>query len=436
MSDSPTFDRSVPVVLLKVGRYPFANGLLGAIRSLGQVGVPVWALCDDAWVPYRFSRYLTHPVVRLISPETPTEVIADFLNHLGQQTASRPILLATDDEAACIISESRADLCDTFRLPVGDPGLARRLSSKTSLSELCAEHRVPTPTVFRPSNRTELVDLAANSTFPLIAKSSDAFGRLSSPLARPTQILSTPDELLELTQNWTGPMGVVFQEYIPAQNGQDWIFSGYFDESTAPLVALTARKYRSWPPLNGPASAARSEPNEAVRKASIAFAASVGYHGPVDMDWRLDPRDGQYKLVDCNPRLGAAFAVMRTTEGMDIVRAAHLHLTGRKVPRGDQAGGRKLIVENADLLARTLGRRDQQALPHTRDHRLYAWFDPADINPFPAMVVRQAAKWIGSALHFSVVRVRDRVTPMIGHVRRRTTTSRSARSRLRSRSDS
>ena len=71
----------------------------------------------------------------------------------------------------------------------------------------------------------------------------------------------------------------------------------------------------------------------------------------MDLDYRLDLRDGQYKLLDFNPRVGAQFRLFEDDAGMDVVRALHLDLTGRPVPRGRPIEGRAFMVETGDLLS-------------------------------------------------------------------------------------
>ena len=44
---SPTLDPDLPVLLVRVGHYPIHHGTVGVIRTLGRVGVPVYAVIED-----------------------------------------------------------------------------------------------------------------------------------------------------------------------------------------------------------------------------------------------------------------------------------------------------------------------------------------------------------------------------------------------------
>ena len=138
------------------------------------------------------------------------------------------------------------------------------------------------------------------------------------------------------------------------------------------------------------------------------FCTQLGYRGVGDLDWRLDLRDGQYRLVDFNPRAGNQFRQFETDSGVDVVRALHLDMTGRPVPQGDEVMGKRLVVEHVDVPARVAyrlrgraadgGRPDQPPASRTE----YAWLAADDPLPFLVMVphalrsaVAEAAKVLG-----------------------------------------
>jgi D-aspartate ligase len=71
----------------------------------------------------------------------------------------------------------------------------------------------------------------------------------------------------------------------------------------------------------------------------------------MDIDYRFDKRDGKYKLVDFNPRVGLNFRIFDDHAGINVVRALHLDLTGRSIRRTPMVEGRLLIVESMDPVA-------------------------------------------------------------------------------------
>ena len=191
----------------------------------------------------------------------------------------------------------------------------------------------------------------------MVAKVADAGHRGELPELGASTPLRSAQELLEAAATWSNPGAVMLQEYIPEEVAEDWIFHGYFNARSECLVGFTGVKYRSWPPYFGATSYARVVANPELAAESVEFLRRVGYCGIVDMDWRLDRRDGRYRLLDCNPRIGAQFRLFETSAGIDVVRAQHLDLTGREVPQAPQIDGRGFFVENRDLPALLTYRR-------------------------------------------------------------------------------
>jgi predicted ATP-grasp superfamily ATP-dependent carboligase len=71
---------------------------------------------------------------------------------------------------------------------------------------------------------------------------------------------------------------------------------------------------------------------------------TVGYRGPLDLGYRFDARDGRYKLLDVNPRMGPTSRLFVAGNGLDTVLALYLDLTGQRVPAAQVPEGRKWIA--------------------------------------------------------------------------------------------
>jgi D-aspartate ligase len=387
------FDSSVPVLVLKIGRYPLSHGILGAIRSLGRAGVPVYAVSEDRFVPYAFSRFLTGQVLLPTTGREDAAVLLQALSRIAQRLGSKTILLPTDDEAAVFVAEHAATLGANFVLSTIEPGLPRMLASKRGLSRLCGQHNVPIPATHFARSVDEVLTYAHTARFPIVIKNSEPWVRITVPAVKATTIVESQEALASLASTWTSDPQVILQEYIPKACAEDWIFHAYFDTTSNPLVAFTGFKQQSWPPYAGVTTAAIALPNADLANTATAFCRAIRYRGVADMDWRLDHRDGRYKLLDFNPRIGANFRLFVSESGIDVVRAQHLDLTGRSVPTAPQVFGRRLIVENlylASRLARGMDQTAKRAHPHGRIE--FAWFAADDPLPFFVMALRFAGQ--------------------------------------------
>jgi hypothetical protein len=61
---SADFDTTVPVLLFRANSYVIEHGTLGVVRSLGRLGIPVYAMVEHRFSPIVASRYLAGSFVK------------------------------------------------------------------------------------------------------------------------------------------------------------------------------------------------------------------------------------------------------------------------------------------------------------------------------------------------------------------------------------
>lgn len=407
---SPAVDRSIPVVIAKIGRYPLHHGTVAAVRSLGRLGIPVHAVTEGRLAPTALSRYLAERITWPTSgEEEPEELIAGLLR-IGERVGRRSVLLVTDDRAAVLVAEHRTELEAVFRLPAVDRDLPGRLAGKQALYDLCKEHGVPAPRSEFPRTATQLGDAVRALGLPVVVKNSRVWNRGDHTALKSTTILRTAADVEALAARLAErDCGLLVQEYLPHDPREkseppDWFTHFYCDGQSRAQVMFTGVKIRSWPPGAGVTARGVSVSHPRLAATAADLCRAVGYRGIGDLDWRFDQRDGLFKLVDFNPRLGAQFQLFRTTAGVDVVRALHLDLSQRRIPAGRQVDARELVVEHLDAGAALLERlgaapstrtaaqasRRSGALP-ARRRREPAWFAWDDPLPFAAATVRFVA---------------------------------------------
>ena len=145
---------------------------------------------------------------------------------------------------------------------------------------------------------------------------------------------------------------------------------------------------------------------EAIEKTTREFMKAIGYQGILDIGYRYDSRDGLYKLLDVNPRIGCTFRLFVADNGMDVARALYLDLTGQPVAPAAAREGRKWIVEDLDALSSLRYVLDRkltlkQWITSFRGIQETAFLALDDPLPFLAMCLirgKQMLKWIGAKL--------------------------------------
>ena len=339
------------VVILRAGHH----GGLGIVRSLGRLGIPVY--CVDAhWEPAFSSRYCRGRFVLDTDNGRPKESVEGLLE-IGCKLEGRPILIATTDRGAMWVAEHADALHEGFSFPYQDAALVRRLCDKGRMQELARLNGVPTAQGTVPQSKEDLEKFLEAARFPVMVKAIDA-DRLRRRAGGTKFVIHTPRELLDLyakAKDREEP-NLLIQEFIP---GDDWMFDGYFDKNSQCIFGVTGKKIRRFPVNTGVTSLGVCHRNDTVEKTTIEFMKAIGYHGILDVGYRYDRRDGQYKVLDVNPRIGCTFRLFTATNGMDVSRALYLDMTGQSVAPSRAAEGRKWIVEDFDLFSALRSGRDR-----------------------------------------------------------------------------
>jgi D-aspartate ligase len=395
-------DASTPAVVLKFDPNVMHHGGLGVIRSLGRAGVPVYGVHEGPWAPAACSRYLSGRCFWRPRPEDSDRVIAGLLR-LAEHIGRPSVLFTTDDAGAIFLAEHGADLRNWYLFPEPPADLPRRVAGKYSLYQLCLQYGVPSPRTLRPDSAAEAREFASAAGYPLIAKLTTPWAK--SHGLRSTSVVTGQHELGDAYERCRQEgAGLMLQEFIPGLPGHDWFFHGYCDAASSCRPAFTGIKERSYPADAGLTSLGRSAPNARLAAEVTGLLARLGYRGLLDLDIRLDPRDGEYNLLDFNPRLGAQFRVFRDTAGTDVALAAYLDLTGQEIPPGEQVSGRGFLVENYDPISALAHWRRGELSPRAwlaslRTVDETAWFAHDDLLPFGLMCLRMG--WRAASRPFS-----------------------------------
>lgn len=401
---------STPVVVLR-----FHHGSLGIARTLGRWGVDVYGVDSDLDGPAFSSRYVKDAFRWDFGSETPERSVA-FLIGLADRIGGRPLLIPTSDNTAELVQDHAAVLGERFLFPRVDPDLVRGLSNKRELYYLAKRLDIPTPETDFPQNRADAERFARQVRYPVLLKAADGL-RLEARTGVKMVIVHSPAQLLEQYDRLEDPAdpNLMIQEYIPGGDDTIWMFEGYFDRDSECVAGFTGKKIRQHPVHRGATSLGVLIPNPAVDATTRRFMKAIGYRGILDIGYRYDARDGQYKLLDPNPRIGSTFRLFVGADDVDVARLLYLDMTGQPLPRTEPRWGRRWLVEDQDFFstldyAREGGFSIGDWADSFRGVEEAAWFASDDPRPFLRVFARTLRRIAGAAVR----RLRPGGTPHRG----------------------
>ena len=301
------------------------SNALSIARSLGRSGVAVYAL-NDPTTHIRYSRY-----ARWIDLPADAESQARWL--LGPQSDALrgSVLLAAGDAAIELIAEHREPLAEKYLLDLSNAAAQRTMLNKLDTYRAAVAAGVPTPRFWLAATLDELAALRGSLVFPLIVKP-----RLShvfeERFGRKFLVAESHEQLADAFRTvQDARIETMLVEKIPGGDDRLCSYYTYLDEAGQPLFDFTKRIIRRWPVGMGAACYHVTDHVPDVRELGLKLFQHVGLRGLANVEFKLDPRDGQLKLIECNARFTAANGLLADC-GFDLARLVYNRLAGLEPP--------------------------------------------------------------------------------------------------------
>jgi predicted ATP-grasp superfamily ATP-dependent carboligase len=149
----------------------------------------------------------------------------------------------------------------------------------------------------------------------------------------------TRDELARRVRAAAAIVGseeVVVQELIPGGGDAQLAYCAFFKDG-ASRASMVARRLRQHPVEFGRASTfVRTANVPELEEMSARFLHSIGYYGLVELEYKVDARNGQIKLLDVNARTWGYHSLGQRA-GVDFPYLLYADQVGLPVPPGARA---------------------------------------------------------------------------------------------------
>ena len=274
---------------------------LGLVRSLGRRGIPVCVLTHGDHSLARFSRFAART---LRWPEGTPQERAEALIRLAETEHLHGwVLLPTDDDTVAIVARNHDLLAPVFRLTTPPWKDLCRAVDKRRLYQLALDQRIDQPWAFLPNGEEDLLDL--DCPFPVVIKpaSRDQANPLTIDKAWPVHNRKSLLARYALARTYLHAHEVFIQEMIPGAGETQYSYAALCLDGR-PLASAMARRWRQLPVDFGRASTYVETIDEpALNEPSIRLLGALGLTGLFEIEYKRDPRDGGFKLLDVNPRV-------------------------------------------------------------------------------------------------------------------------------------
>jgi predicted ATP-grasp superfamily ATP-dependent carboligase len=273
---------------------------LGIIRSLGRRGIPICVI-DDEYSIGRFSRYTTYAVTAPTFRQ-PKETVDFLLDTARRLNLKGWVLFPTRDEIVAAVARYRPQLADSYRVPTPEWESVKWAWNKWNTYRLAERLGIPIPRTWCPRSLDELDQIDAE--FPLGVKPAvkeDFFYATKAKAWRADnrQQLRT---LFERATRYVAGNEVLIQEIIPGDGNHQFSSCVFFKDGVA-IASMEAKRRRQHPPEFGRAATfVETIECPELLSPTLRFLGAMSYYGLAEIEYKLDARDGRYKLLDVNAR--------------------------------------------------------------------------------------------------------------------------------------
>jgi len=294
---------------------------LAVTRSLGRAGIPVTGI---SWSPHEFglkSRYLQRRHLLARDDASVLEAI--------RSEGERVVLFPERDENVEWALDNWAEAQALADMPLpDDPEAVLRLRRKDLLPAVAAEAEVPSPGTVLADGAESIRE--ANLRPPVVVKAVEG-QEFALAFGHKAVVAEDLDEAMRVAQEaHDRGFQTIIQEIVPDSHERIYSLLAYVAKDGRPLVTVVGRKVRQGPLRFGTSAVFEVDYEPKVLDQGLRLLRTAGYTGIAHVEFALDPRDGEYRVLEVNTRL-PVWAALAANRHLDLPRIVYDDLSGLEV---------------------------------------------------------------------------------------------------------
>ena len=371
----------VPAIVLG-GR----ENAMAVVQALGRAGVPVISVCHSPDEYAALSRFVT---TRVHAPD-PEASEPEHIELVRTIAAANPggVLFPVSDPTLLSVSRHRDLFEEHVHVGCMAHAAVRRCLDKSETYAVAERAGVPVARTLYPRSVDELRRQVETLTLPCVVK--PRMVHLFQPVFAQKMVKVFDYE--DLVRTWAAAheagLDAMVQEFIPGPDHNGANYNAYVWDGEV-LADCTAHKLRSFPPEVGSPRVVLSKDIPEVRSLGARMLRALDLHGFANVEFKLDPRDGTFKLmeVNCRHNRSAALAV-RCGVNFPMIEYEHLVHGRRPVDCEAESGVYWIGLDNDLTEGVKLLRRGEASLSYLRPYlhpHVFDFLDFRDPRPFLAL---------------------------------------------------
>jgi D-aspartate ligase len=371
----PAGSELVEPVLVLQGSYLVE---LAIARSLGRYNIPVFLLSrGKKKPPSSFSKFVKYTIFNpdpLIDEDAFIRSLLNCGEELKEKYQRRILFFPTDDGTLLLLAQN-FDLLKNYFVILNDPQEKEILRFcqkiyffKTLQNASCANFL---PLTLFCERAEDIESIKKKISFPCIIKPSEKDVNFSFHRKYKSKILlvENKDDLEKKLINLLSEKHkLVVQELVNPKPGKEISWYGYRGKS-GEIFGMTARQKRKSPQMGGTATFIEAEEIPQVYPCVHQALKVLDFWGICEMEFMLDERKKEYKLIEFNPRCWLQLS-LATEAGLNLPYLTYLEVYENVLPKPiiDKKRRVKWVWVKEDFLRAIIKDRNEVFLK-----RLFKW---------------------------------------------------------------
>lgn len=270
------------------------------IRALANKDIYIVAMTYAKRDVAQLSRYVSE-VVLCPAPEDEEQFVGLLIKNADRWGGA--LILETADSAAIALSKTKEILSKYYRIATPDWSVLSIFVEKEKTYALAKEHNIPHPKSISLSGWKDINSIS-EILYPCILKPVRSFEFTSRFHVKNFEVHNDRELKEKYKLCLDAGQSMILQEIIPGPDENLYKMQGYVNSQGKLVGKFFYRKLRQNPPQFGIARVGISTDSyPEVERLTEELLYRANYRGYFSNEFKMDPRDGQLKLIENNCRM-------------------------------------------------------------------------------------------------------------------------------------
>lgn len=291
-------------VLLATTSTPDDRKTVSCARSLARAGASVTVGGDEFWG----QAFYTRSVSGRIRYPHPRAGIQPFIEAINEHSGSSgcDVVLPMNDYTTLALTRHRDALPTGLATALPSIEASEIAGDKLRTQELARRLGIEAPDTWEIANKESLHQLADRIDYPCVVKLRRGSGAVGFQIIPDRQVLTAaytaPREASDLAFDRDH---LLVQEYVPGEVHDACVLCRHGEIR----AAFTQRRIRTYPRQGGIGTLLESTREPGLLERAQRILAELEWHGPAQVEFKIDPQTGHIRLIEINGRFWGALDV-------------------------------------------------------------------------------------------------------------------------------